>query len=248
MRRLLIIIAVQLVLALISLVNEGILILDHVLEPRRSGTQFALYASCLAIVGLTVGVIFLALWNRHREIWTSWIVGAMALTVIAGFVPRLVDSLVHDKEAAARWADEQSFEKDFLTNLAAQKKDIEARIATHRAFTAEQALQFVSLVGQSDLSYRGLPNHSDTAFALLQDALRAGIIDPNDRVKGERYGELSGQPIFLYYYKVRVFGRESAQPEEWRLLRLLIDYGADLTLEEAKPLVADLAARKPADR
>jgi hypothetical protein len=241
-QRLLIVIALQLVIALLSLLNLGAFSLDHLLEPKRPVTTFALYASAGVIAIVTFGIIATAIGNREKAIPLSWLAAALGVTVIAGFVPRLVDANLRENEIAERRVDDRRFEQDFLRDLAGWQRDIAARIPAHRAFTPEQALDFILLVDQSDLRYRGLPDHSEAAFALLQDALKAGIIDPNGRIDGERYKNLSGQPIFLYYYEIRVIHRE-AGPREWKLLELLIEAGADLTLAEAKPLVADLAKR-----
>lgn len=92
----------------------------------------------------------------------------------------------------------------------------------------------------ADLNYRSLPDYSDLAFPLLEEALRQKILDPNGRVNGPTYRDLSGQPVFTYYYRVRIASYRIISTRDWKLLQLLVHNGADLTLDEAKPLLEDL--------
>ena len=187
---------------LLSLLNLGTFDLEQMWVPMRSATERALYASAGMIAILTFGVVAVAIGNRKKAIPPSWLAVALAVTVVAGFVPRLVDADLRQHEIMERLADNRRFEQDFLGNLARWQRDIEARISSRRAFTPEQALDFILLVDQSDLRYRGLPDHSEATFALLRDALKAGIIDPNGRVEAGRYEQFSG-PIFSFSITMR---------------------------------------------
>ena len=63
-------------------------------------------------------------------------------------------------------------------------------------------------------------------------------------MQGGPWKTLRGAPLFLYFYEMRISPAVRVNGvvefEDWRLLELLIENGADLTLAEAAPLKEDL--------
>ena len=106
-------------------------------------------------------------------------------------------------------------------------------------------MNFLFFVTGSDLSNRGLGDYSVPALALLLRALQQQVVDPNGRVKGPRLPDVAPEPLFLDYYKawVRPVRHGPVDAMKWKIMRLLAENGADLTMPEAAYLAEDL--RKP---
>ena len=243
MKRLLILITIQLVVAALSLVNMAAFFLAHLLEPSRPATKIALYGSLYAVALLTIVIIAVSIWNRERPMAPHWLAIAAGSTLIVGFIPWTVD-------AGIRWQDDLEIRSDnlraqnsFLNELESRKRDVEARIAAREAYSSDQAFYLISFVAGSDLRYHSLPDYSTPALALLQGALKGGIVDPNGRLEGKEFQDLRGEPIFAYFYKVRIEGG-SARANDWKVLELLLDNGVDLTREDAKAALEELRKKK----
>jgi hypothetical protein len=202
-------------------------------------TEWALILSALAIVGLTIAAAPMTA-RPHRIRWLSAI---MAATLLAGLVPWAADAARHYADVQADLRESRRIEAEFLDKLAAQRREVAARIAEKRPFTPEQAFDFLWFVSGSDLSYRSLPDYSADALALLQQALDGKIIDPNGRVTAGPYPRLNGLPLFLYFYRSWVkpgIDANALRIKEWDLLMTIVRAGADLSLPEADALNADL--------
>jgi hypothetical protein len=217
--------------------------LDHLLQPTRDATAMAFFVACGAMAGLTAAVVAVAIRRRASASPTPLLAAMMIATALAGFIPAAVDGYARQQEFAARRAEDRGFEQDFLSGLAQREREVAARIADHRAFTPDEALDLVFFVESDDLRYRSLPDHSREAMALLAQALDGGLFDPNGEVEPDRRRKPGAKPIFLYYYDVRVINHE-ARPQEWAILAMLVAHGADLGRAEAIPLTDDLAKRR----
>ena len=243
MKRLLIVIALQLAAAGLGLTAVVLFFLGNLLQPTRDATQIAFYVAVTAILLLTVAAVTLAIRERAGTSYTPALAVMMVLTVLAGFLPAVVENQMRERDFAARRAEDREIDGDLMNRLGARQRDVAARIADHRAFTPQEALDLVVFVDGADLRYRGLADHSPEAFALLAQALDARLIDVNGEVEPDRRRKPGAMPLFLYYYGIRVFNGE-ARPNEWKMLDMLVAHGADLTRPEAKPLIDDLARRR----
>jgi hypothetical protein len=236
-KRIAIVIAIQLAAAALSLLNLLHLKLGNLLAPSQEATDVATQAAVGAIVVASIAAPVAAAKGKR------WFAAAVAATLIAGFVPRIVDAVTRHADIVARRAEDGRIEAEFLRDLAARTADVAARIADRRSYTPDEALDFVWFVDQADLSYRGLADYSPAAFALLQQALERKIVDPNGRVQDGPLEKFRGAPLFLYFYESRIRPTvrvNAVNVKEWRLLELLVRNGADLALAEAAPLKEDL--------
>jgi hypothetical protein len=237
-KRIAFVIAIQLVAAAVSIVNVVHFRLTNLLEPSQEATDFAALATLAVVVVLTI-LAPLAVAKEAR-----WLIAVVAATLLVGFAPRIVDAAMRHATAAAREREDRGIEATFLSHLAAHKQDLAARISDGRSYTPEEAFDLIWFVSQADLRYRGLPDYSSDALTLLQQALERKVVDPNGRVQGGPWKTLSGAPLFLYFYEMRISPAVRVNGvvgfEDWRLLELLIENGADITLAEAAPLKEDL--------
>ena len=78
--------------------------------------------------------------------------------------------------------------------------------------------------------------------ALLKRALEAKLLDPNVPVKGPRPVDVNPEPLFLHYYRadIRPYPNAQISIRDWETLKLLVENGADLTLDGARQLAEDL--------
>jgi hypothetical protein len=237
MTRTAIVIVIQLAAAAFSLLNVAHLKLVNLMAPSHQATDVAVSATLGAIFVLSIAGPLAAARGKH------WLTAAVVATLVAGFVPRIVDAVVRHGDIVARRAEDRRIEAEFLGELASRKADVAARVADRRPYTPDEALDFVWFVDHADLSYRSLADHTNDAFALLLQALDHKIVDPNGRVQGGPIEKFRGAPLFLYFYESRIRPSvrvHAVNVKEWKLLQLLVDNGADLTLAEAVPLVEDL--------
>lgn len=237
MKRIAVVIALQLVAAAVSILNLVDFQLTNLMQPSQEATDFAARAALGTVIVLTISVLLAAAKG------TRWLAAVIAVTLIVGFAPRIVDAVTRHESAVARRAEDRRIETTFLDDLATRKQDVAARISGGRSYTPDEAFDFIWFVSQANLSYRGLPNYFSDAIALLQRALEGKVVDPNGRVEHGPWTKLSGTPLFLYFYEVRIgpaVRANAIQVEDWKVLELLVGNGADLTLAEAAPLREDL--------
>ena len=230
-------IALQLGAAALALFSVVAFRLSRLLAPSYAVTDWAMLLSAGAIVILTMLVMM------ARPHSPRWLAALVAATLAAGLVPWAVEAARHYGDVQAENQERRRIETEFLDKLAAQRKDIAARIASNQPRTPEQAFDFLLFVNGSDLSYRSLPDYSAEALALLRQALDARIIDPNGRVTAGPYKRLNGLPLFLYFYRSQVkpgIDANALRIKEWDLLMTIVRAGADLSLPEAASLNEDL--------
>jgi hypothetical protein len=121
---------------------------------------------------------------------------------------------------------------------------VETRIAAGRPYTPEEADAFLAFVRRSNLSrYLGYvrANHMPAALAMLQRALETKILDPNAPVRDFVMPPIGPVPLYLRLHReLRQRPDDSVLAQDWNILLLLIDSGADLSVPRAEPAVADL--------
>src|SRR5262249_26460384 len=150
---------------------------------------------------------------------------------------------VYDKEKreavarneARKRVDDAAADAKALGTVEARSRDLEARIAARQPYDGQEAMRFAVEVSLVDLRYLGLPNRSAQMRALLKRGLEEKLIDPNVLVKGQRPVDTQFVPLFVQYYRAEIRPYPTAQISirDWETLKLLVENGADLTLDVA---------------
>jgi len=211
--------------------------LEHLMDPRWAGDSQLLIA---LVVIATVTVVGLVLTFKLAAP-KPWVFTAVALVVVAGFVPRAIDVYDQGESRAEQAVADRAYEAKLLADLAARKQDVEARIAVRRPYTPEEAEAFIELVRDSNLTYRNLADHTGIAMPLLQRALEGKVFDPNAPVKNRFQAGAPPLPLFLAFHrKIRQAPERQVETREWKILLLLTGNGADLSLPGADLVAADL--------
>jgi hypothetical protein len=228
-------IAFALLAAAFSLTNLIDFMLSHLLEPVDRGN--IIFGSAIAVLVL----LGLSIWLTLRSVANAIIAIIIGAMVLVGFLPRGVDAMQRQYQAERNRIEDARIQEAFLAELAAHQKDVDARVAQHRAFSGQEAADLIDFVQASDLSWRSLPNYSEAAFLLLERSLKAKILDPNSRLS--RNGQ--SIPVFVDFYNRNIRPTKSAiRVRDWKILELLIANGADLAAAAAQPLSADLARKR----
>ena len=241
MTRTIALIAVVLFAAAVGVACAIWFIIILMFEPSGAVLDTALTGSFVAIaVSTLLGIA--AACSRAEKTRRYGVAASVLLSVAAGFAVPAVNELNKVSRQHARVAEDRRIEAEILAQLAAREADVAARVAGRRAYTPAEALAFVDFVDSADLSWRSLPDYSPRAVALLERALKDKLVDPNVLVKGPRPVDVAPEPLFLHYYKFNIAPvRSNAKARHWRILMLLVDNGADLTVEGAAPLADELA-------
>ena len=237
--------AVSLLLTLLAVAASAAILvfayLGDLLRVRPPAAELAYTIAPFAILILALVAIVAA----FRRASPRMIGGLAALIVLAGLTPAMVDTSAREivREQAER--EDVAHDAAFLAELARRRADIDARAAEHRAYTPEEMLDLVTFAGSADLTWRGQGDHTQEAFALLDDALAAGLVDPNARLDHPPVEKYAGAPLVLYVYDIYVLPvrPRNIKASDWDLVTLLAR-NADLTQPEAAELKSDLA-RKP---
>src|SRR5579871_307059 len=193
--------------------------LGRMMAPADAGVDAAAYAAAGVILALALAAAWMAVRQRRRA---GVIVVAAILAV--SFLPRAVDAVHRDSEARADRAEGAAMEASLLAGLKAGQADVAARIAAKRPYGAEEALDLLNLIEGADLSWRGFPDHTPEAFALLDAALAGSVLDPNVR-------SAAGVPLFLGFYDVRIkpTAPRLVEKRDWEIEKRVVAHGADLT-------------------
>jgi hypothetical protein len=242
MKRLLLFAAVPLLAALASLANLFALRLETMMQPSWSAPlQFAWYGSVALVVVLA---LLAALTARlaPRLVRVVAFIAAVVLVLAAGFIPRAV----HLQEQMSATAEQQGADADvemtFQSDLLDRTDDVQDRTDAKTPYSAADALAFLEFAAASDLSWRGLPDHSPEAFALLEQAISAGVIDPNALVPGPTADVPPVTLTVAFYDKwIRQGSPGAIRKHDWDVLQILVAKGADLSSPAAADMRADLA-------
>jgi type II secretory pathway pseudopilin PulG len=238
MKRKALIIALALLAAGLSVANLIDFMLSHLLDPVDHGNMiFGSAIAVLVLLGLSIGLTLRSFSNAIVAI-------VIAAMLLVGFLPRAVDAMQRQYQADRNRIENARIQEAFLAELVAQQKDVDARVAQHRAFSGEEAADLIAFVQSSDLSWRSLPDLSGTAFPLLERSLKAKILDPNSQIA--RNGQSA--PVFVDFYNRNIRPTRTAiRVRDWKILELLIANGANLGIAEAQALSADLARKRIAE-
>ena len=238
------VIAAQSVAAVLGFGLVFVSLLNEIMGPSFAAADRARLFALITIVLLTAAVVILEF--KRRAVPTTAFVAALVLTLAAGAWPNYVYNkekrVAAERYEARKRVDDAAADAKALARVEARQRDVESRLAERRSYEGQDALQFVVEVSSVDLRYLGLPDRSETVRALLKRALEAKLLDPNVLVKGSRPVDVNPEPLFVHYYRadIRPYPTAQISVRNWETLKLLVANGADLTLEGAQPLAADL--------
>lgn len=221
-----------------SAFNVVSLRLEHLMDPRWGSRDVQLLIALIVIgVAMIAGLAFVFKLAEPAR----WAIAAAMLIVATGFAPRAILAYDESQADAARAVADRAYEVKLVADLETRKQDIEARIAARRSYTPAEAEDFVEFVRRSNLVYLGLSDHSPVAMSLLQRALEGKIFDPNVPVKNKLRAGAPPVPLFLEFYRtIRQVPERPVDARDWKILLLLTNNGADLSVPGAEPVAADL--------
>ena len=235
-RRALLVTLFTLAVAAASLWNLVSLKLENLLRPSwPEMTTLAWYAAFAVILAAAA----VAMWSRR---W--WIlVPALAVVVAAGFLPRVVDVTVLAEEAAVEVSEDTAAEMAFQEQHLEWSDAVATRGEEGTPWTAEEGLAFLDFAASSDLTWRGLPDHTPQAFALLAEALETNVLDPDALTTAAPVADSPAVTLTLLWYDrhIRPTSPRTIKRYDWEILQMLVAAGADLTADDAAALRADLA-------
>ena len=241
MKRIVFYIVLPLIVAAASIWNLVKFRLDNLLDPSIPElTTLSWYGAFLFVA---VAVI-LAIRLRLARPWIRRVALVLALVVIvaAGFAPRLVDAYISQQQQAVQQAEGADVEMEFQSAYLDRSDDIDARTDAHKPYTGEEALAFLEFAADSDLTWRSLPDHTPETFALVEQAITAGVLDPNTIV-APPVADSSPKTVTLAFYdkRIRPAAPLTIARHDWEVLQILVATGADVSSPDAAPLRADLA-------
>jgi hypothetical protein len=241
MKRILFYVVLPLVAAVASLVNVASFWLENLLrESWVPLLDLAWYGSLAAIAILAVIAILAARWRPVARRVTLAV--AVVLILAVGFVPRAVDLQLQMSATATDQAAGADTEMQFQSDLLDRSGEVDQRITAKMPYAAAETLDFLEFAADADLSYRSLPDHTPEVFALVEQAIAGGILDPNALMTTPT-ADSPAETVTLAFYDKRIRpGSPSAiKKHDWDVLEILVAHRADLSSPAAASLRADLA-------
>ena len=236
MRRIFFHVVLPLLVGVASIANIVVYRLDNLLRPSWPDlTTASFYAGSAAVVILTA----FAIWRLR-----GWMLAlSMVLVIAAGFAPRIVDFFAVSQQQAEEQAEGADLEMQFQSALQDRMDDVEDRIATKKPYTADETLDFLEFAADADLSFRSLPDHTQQAFELLEEAIAGGIVDPNALTTIEPIADSPAVTVTVAFYdkRVRPTSPKHIRKHDWDVIEILAAHGADVGAPDAAALKADLA-------
>jgi 4-amino-4-deoxy-L-arabinose transferase-like glycosyltransferase len=235
----------QLIAVLLSVANVVRFRLQNLMIERSAELdRLALLALAIAAAATVAGLF--TCWRRGSLSRVRGLAAVllMALTVAAGFMPDMVESRLLAADRSAGEAERLQRDQAFARELRDWTSEIDRRIANHAPLPPEQAWAFLDCVSTAGYRDEGDAPPSSRAIAVLQKALGAGLIDVNAGVPSHRAKDPEARPLALQFYRERIEPlRRVLARQDWEIMRLLAQNGADLSSPEAAPLVEDLGRR-----
>src|SRR5664279_4069608 len=197
MRRIFFHVVLPLLIGVTSLANIVIYRLDNLLRPSWPDLTTAFFYAAAAVVVILTAV---AIWRLR-----GWLLAlSMVLVIAAGFAPRVVDFFAVSQQQAKDQAEGADVEMEFQSAYLDRSDDVDERIAAKKAYTPEEALDFLDFAADADLSYRNLPDHTPEAFTLVEQAIAGGILDPNALTTTAPTADSPAVTITLAFYDKRI--------------------------------------------
>jgi hypothetical protein len=238
MNRVLLYVVIPLVAAAASALNLVRFWLDNLMRPSWPALLSLVWWSAFVVI---VAALILAVRSMEHG-RRAFLAIALVVIVAAGFAPRIVELVLSGQQQARDQAEGADIEMEFQSAYLDRSEDVQSRIAAHRTYTAEEALDLLDFAATSDLSWHSLPDHTAETFALVKDALAADVLDPNALATPATADSPAVTLTLLYWEKnVRPGSPGAIEKHAWDLLQMLVAAGADLSSPDAAPLRADLA-------
>ena len=241
MKRILAYVVLPLVAAAAGLANVVWFRLENLLrESWAPLLDFAWYGSIGAIVILAVVAMLAVRWRPLVRRSTLGV--AVALMLAVGFVPRALDFALQMSATASDQAAGADLEMQFQSDLLDRTDDVDQRTASKMPYTGAEALDFLEFAADADLSWRSLPDHTPEVFALVEQAITGGVLDPNALMPTPT-ADSPPESVTLAFYdrRVRPGAPAAIKKHDWDVLEILAGNGADLSSPAAASLRADLA-------
>ena len=242
MKRIVFYIVVPLLLAVASLGNLFALQLETMMLPSWSSTlRLTWYGSAALVVVLA---ILAALTMSITRALVRRVAFALLLILVAaaGFIPRAVRVEEQMSATATQQASDADLEMQFQGDLLDRTDDVQNHIDQKSAFAPADALALLEFAAGADLSWRSLPDHTPEAFALVEQAIDGGVLDPNALVPGPTADVPPVTLTVAFYDKfIRPGSPRAIKKHDWDVLQILVAKGADLTAPAAAEVRADLA-------
>lgn len=242
MKRVLLYIAVPLLLALASLGNLFSLQLETMMQPSWSSTLRLAWNGSGALV-IVLAVLAALTMRISRPLVRRLAFGLLLILVVAaGFIPRAVRMEEQMSATAEQQASDADLEMQFQGDLLDRTDDVQDHIDKKTSFPPTDALAFLEFAAGADLSWHGLPDHTPEAFALVEQAIDGGVLDPNALVPGPTADVPPVTLTIAFYDKfIRPGSPRAIRKHDWDVLQILVAKGADLSAPAAAQVRADLA-------
>ena len=209
--------------------------LNNLMDPAPSDLTSAVWYAAFAVI-----VVFAVLPMVWRNVWL--LVLSLLIVVAAGFSPRFADVYVETTKAAEEQVEGADVEMEFQSAYLERSDDVETRIAAKTLYTPAEALEFLEFAADGDLSWRSLSDHTPQTFALVEQAIAGGILDPNALMPTPTADSPAVTVTLAFYDKrIKPASPRTIKRHDWDVLQILVAKGADVSMADAASLRADLA-------
>jgi len=237
-------IVLPVLVAAVGLANIADYWLQNLLrEDWPAEVRTAFQVATVAVIVLAAIAVWLgrARWRGHAVL--AGVV--MVLAIAVSFAPRGTDFVVGAQRTVERQAAGADAEMQFQSDYLDRSDDVDDRIDAKKPYTADEALDFLDFAAHSDLSWESLPDHTPEAFALVEHAIEAGILDPNAVTQTTPTPDSPVETLTVAFYekRIRPFAPRLIEKHNWDVLEILVAHGADLSGEGGAAVSADLAKR-----
>ncbi len=198
-------------------------------------------AFAIVVLAFVAALSLRARWRGHA------VAGVLLLVVVLAisFAPWVTDTVVTGKQVAEQQAAGADAEMQFQGDLLDRSGDVDDRIDAKKPFTAAEALDLLGFAADADLSWESLPDHTPEAFALVEQAIAGGILDPNALTTTTPTADSPAETITVAFYeqRIRPVSPRMIKKHDWDVLELLAAHGADLSGEGGAAVRADLSRK-----
>lgn len=227
-----------LVVGIVSVFSIWLVVVTYIMRSMPAAVERLAFIS-LAIIAFSLCAAFVLSWRPEPG---RKYMAALAIMLIAAAAPHVYGKAIEAIERSREAEEKRAEYTKWIAEFENYKKAVAAGIAQKTPLSPKQQQDFVEFVNGSDLRRISMPDHSAEAYALLQQALDAKVVDPNVRVRGKARRDVTEEPLFVVYYNFYIKngisgpGVKLVHKHEWRLFQMLIAAGANLDDPAAAPL------------
>jgi hypothetical protein len=191
----------------------------------------------LIIAVLEIFILFSSFVINHyvdKKSINIWLISLILLSVFLSIIPRITIYFLEKKEGLHAKQDQDDFHNVFLKKMT----DFEKRVSDKKPLDSNEAFDLLNFCRGSNLEYRSLPDYSSRCFGLIERSFELKLIDPNGKVGGTKYSNLSGQTLYSYLFNVRAPYNKSSNESEIKYLKtvlnLFVNAGASVTEKDLR--------------